>query len=196
MTSYSIDRRAARTQTALQDALKSLIRSKGYDAATVEGICETANIGRSTFYGHYANKDDLKRKGIDTIRHDLSHGAMENSGADKTSPGDCLGFSLILFEHAKDHVDLYSAMQGSSGAKLSLDAIHDIVSDMLLSGLSSRPNRRIETVVPDELLIRYLAGGYMALLTAWLEGGAVEPPFKMDEIFRKLVGGTLDPRVA
>ncbi|RUW95783.1 TetR family transcriptional regulator, partial [Mesorhizobium sp. M8A.F.Ca.ET.059.01.1.1] len=50
----TIDRRVARTRALLQDALIALIPERGYAAITVEDICEKANVGRSTFYTHYA----------------------------------------------------------------------------------------------------------------------------------------------
>ncbi|RTM09235.1 MAG: TetR family transcriptional regulator [Hyphomicrobiales bacterium] len=65
MARRAIDRRVARTRATLQHALISLIPKKGYEAVTVEDICDAANVGRSTFYAHYTGKDDLKRRGLD-----------------------------------------------------------------------------------------------------------------------------------
>ncbi|MBN9138523.1 MAG: TetR family transcriptional regulator, partial [Phyllobacterium sp.] len=65
MAERTIDRRIARTRATLQHALISLIPKKGYEAITVEDICDVANVGRSTFYAHCTGKDDLKRRGLD-----------------------------------------------------------------------------------------------------------------------------------
>src|SRR5262245_18026211 len=46
----AIDRRVARTRTALANALVALIRRKSYDRITVVDILAEANIGRATFY--------------------------------------------------------------------------------------------------------------------------------------------------
>jgi len=62
MTKKPIDRRVARTRAMLEQALVSLVPKKGYEAITIEDICDAANIGRSTFYGHYTGKDDLMRR--------------------------------------------------------------------------------------------------------------------------------------
>ena len=67
-----IDRRVARTRAMLHQALLSLILQKGYEATTVEDICEAANVGRSTFYAHYTSKDDLKRSGLESLRRLLA----------------------------------------------------------------------------------------------------------------------------
>ena len=46
----------------MADALLKLMKTKEYDAITVAEICETAGVGRTTFYRHLDNKsgkDDL-----------------------------------------------------------------------------------------------------------------------------------------
>ena len=55
----------------LQHALTSLILKKGYEAITIQDICDAANVGRSTFYAHYTSKDDLKRSGFEHLRKEL-----------------------------------------------------------------------------------------------------------------------------
>jgi AcrR family transcriptional regulator len=55
------DRRTARTHAALMQAFIGLLLEEGYDAVTVERVCEKADIGRSTFYMHFAGKDDILR---------------------------------------------------------------------------------------------------------------------------------------
>jgi AcrR family transcriptional regulator len=89
-----MDRRAARTRAALTRALVSLVRSKGYEAATVAEVCAAADVGRSTFYAHYAGKDDLKRRAMAVhLREVIAHGG---DGADGAQSGDPFGFSLPL----------------------------------------------------------------------------------------------------
>lgn len=40
--------------------------------------------------------------------------------------------------------------------------------------------------IPRELVVEYLVGAYMALLTWWLDGGAKLPPEQIDAMFRHL----------
>lgn len=56
----------------MQHALIFLIMKKGYEAITVEDICEEANLGRSTFYLRYASKDAPKRSGLEHLRKELA----------------------------------------------------------------------------------------------------------------------------
>jgi AcrR family transcriptional regulator len=68
MAKKPIDRRVARTRAMLQQAHVSLILEKGYEATTIEDICDKANVGRSTFYAHYTSKDDLRRSSFEHLR--------------------------------------------------------------------------------------------------------------------------------
>src|SRR2546430_13862143 len=54
-----VDRRIRRTRDRLGDALLELVKEKGFDAVTVQEVLDRAQVGRSTFYAHYRDKDDL-----------------------------------------------------------------------------------------------------------------------------------------
>ena len=53
------DARVRRTRDALGDALVTLMQEKPFDTITVQDVLDRANVGRSTFYSHYSDKDDL-----------------------------------------------------------------------------------------------------------------------------------------
>ncbi|WP_083865436.1 TetR/AcrR family transcriptional regulator [Nocardia brevicatena] len=53
------DRRIRRTRDALHLALIELMMERGYERVTVSDIIARADVGRSTFYAHYRDKDDL-----------------------------------------------------------------------------------------------------------------------------------------
>jgi AcrR family transcriptional regulator len=53
------DRRAGRTRLALSQAVMKVAPRKGFDAMSVEDLAAEANVGRSTFYAHYAGKHDF-----------------------------------------------------------------------------------------------------------------------------------------
>jgi len=171
----------------LQRALLSLILKKDYEAITIEEICEAANVGRSTFYSHYTSKDHLKRSSLDEHLRGLLTDRQKRALA---RPGDIrdrsLGFSLSLFEHARDHVDLYRALASGRGGSLSLSGIRQILSDLVRHELAAMAGKKSDDVIPRELVVQYIVGAYMAVLTWWLDRGAKLPPERMDAMFRRL----------
>ena len=62
MAAKAEDRRVQRTRTLLLDALLDLIAEKGYAAVTVQDIVDRANVGRSTYYAHFLDKRELKKR--------------------------------------------------------------------------------------------------------------------------------------
>jgi len=183
---HAIDRRIPRTRAMLQHALTSLILKKGYDAITIQDICDEANVGRSTFYAHYTSKDDLKRSGFERLRKEL----VDRQREAQATPGDIsdrsLGFSLTMFEHARDHIDLYRALVGGRGGTVSLGQIRQILSDLVRNEFTAIAGKNSVDTVPRELVVQYVVGAFMAVMTWWLDGGAKLPPKRIDAMFRRL----------
>src|SRR5512146_975070 len=67
----STDRRVQRTRQALREALLSLMKEKNYNAITVEEITAHANLGRTTFYLHYQDKEALLLEKFADLIHEL-----------------------------------------------------------------------------------------------------------------------------
>ena len=53
------DRRVRHTRDALGDALVAIMHEKPFDDITVQHVLDRAGVGRSTFYTHFRDKDDL-----------------------------------------------------------------------------------------------------------------------------------------
>lgn len=185
-TKDTTDRRIPRTRALLQHALNSLILKKHYDAITVQDICDAANVGRSTFYAHYTGKDDLKRKGFEKLHKELADRQREALATTPDAGNRNLGFSLAMFEHARDHLGNYRALVGGRGGAVSLTTIRKMLSDLVRKELAATADNDSSDAVPRELVVQFVVGAYMALLTWWLDGGAKISPKRMDVMFRRL----------
>jgi AcrR family transcriptional regulator len=186
MIKKGIDRRVARTRAALQQAHISLILKRGYEAVTVEDICEAANVGRSTFYAHFTGKDDLRRSGFEHLRKQLTDRQREALSAAGDDEEQSFGFSLTMFEHARDHIDLYRALMGGRGGAIALGAIRSILSDLVRAELTAASGKNSAGDMPRDFVVQYVVGGYMAVLTWWLDRGAKLPSERVDAMFRRL----------
>src|SRR5882724_919932 len=186
MAKRPIDRRVARTRAMLQQAHISLILKKGYEAITVDDICDAANVGRSTFYAHYTSKDDLRRSGLEHLRRLLVERQKEALARAGDIRERSLGFSLTMFEHARDHLDLYRALVGGRGGAIALGTIRQILSDLVRNELAAAATKKSADAIPRELVVQYVVGAFMAVMTWWLDGGAKLPPQRVDAMFRHL----------
>src|SRR5215208_553722 len=97
------DRRSQRTRLLLGTALVELIREKDYSSITVSGIIERANVGRSTFYAHYRDKDALFVGELDRVIETLSQRFPQQ----EESP---FFPSLGLLRHVGEQYELYKAL--------------------------------------------------------------------------------------
>lgn len=66
------DRRVHRTRAALMSAFVELVLTRGYEALTAGDISRKANVGRSTFYLHYASKAALLADSLRNVSNQLA----------------------------------------------------------------------------------------------------------------------------
>lgn len=107
------DRRVRRTRRLLSDACISLILEKGYSTVTVEEIAERADVGRTTFYMHYRDKDDLFVHSIGRLSEEIYEQILPLI----FSEGGTIGQMpvLMIFQHAEANADLYRVILNGAG---------------------------------------------------------------------------------
>ena len=184
MAKRTVDRRVQRTRQLLQDALIALILEKGYDRTTVQNIIDRANVGRSTFYAHYLDKEDLLKRGMERLHDELGQNlagecAVEDS---EWSPLP----SLALFRHTGETHHLYRAMIGGKG----IDVVKKAIEDALIAHARTYLDQleaegRCSSVQPP-IMVTYLVGALLALLTWWLDHELPYSPEQMDVMYRQL----------
>jgi len=193
---HKVDRRVQRTQQLLNDALLSLIVEKHYDAITVQDIIDRANLGRSTFYAHYQDKDDLLQSRMDEVVHSLILGA-ENARTDSPGEHDSrpIFSTLPIFQHVQEQHHLHQAIFGGRGLDVVLKSIRDHLRDHIQEHIEMLQTEGQTPTVPPLVIANYLAGALVDLLTWWLDQKMPYSPERMDGIFQDLampgVGRTL-----
>jgi AcrR family transcriptional regulator len=91
------DRRSQRTRRLVILAMTDLLREKRYDAITVQDLLDWADIGRSTFYAHYFDKEDVLAS---VVEQQLELFGQQLSQRDA---GQGIIPSLELFRHVQEH---------------------------------------------------------------------------------------------
>ena len=170
------DRRSQRTRHLLSAALVELIREKDYSSISVSDIIERANVGRSTFYAHYRDKDDLFVGELDRV--------IELLGQRIPGQEEMPFFpSLGLFRHVGEEVALYKALLWTPGIDLLIKHLQKSLSKRIEEGLIESGK---EYNVPSPILARFIAGSFLTLLQWWLENKMTYSPEEIDKIFKDL----------
>lgn len=180
-----VDRRVMRTRGTLGDALVELMQEKSFDEITVQQVLDRAGVGRSTFYAHYRDKDDLFLSDVEDFFGMMStlltrHGVS----LDRVAPvGE-------LFGHIAEMQELYKAMVASGKAEDVLELgrgffARSIEERLLLGGVQMEP-------VELKAYAHAMAGALFSLLDWWIDHGMAESPKNMDALFHRMVWNGLN----
>lgn len=77
------DRHIVRTRDALGDALAALMHEKTFDDLTVQNVLDRAGVGRSTFYMHYRDKEDLFLSDVEDFLEQVSSALKRHNASPK-----------------------------------------------------------------------------------------------------------------
>ena len=173
----STDRRVERTHELLLDALIALILERGWDEITVQDVCDRANVGRSTFYMHFANKEKLLLSGFDALHRTLRAQVGASEARDRT-----FGFVRGLVEHVHESQRLFRAVVGKRSGLAVQRRFRQLLiqltgEDLAVAGIV--PKRR-------EAATHFLAGALFELLTWWVDTRTPLAPREMEVLFLDL----------
>jgi AcrR family transcriptional regulator len=175
------DRRTRRTEYSLIHALLELIETKPYDLITVQDIIGQANVGRSTFYAHYQNKDGLLMGGFEHML-DLLVG-----GIALTTEGRVIFDTTMLFGHARGHREIYRKLVWGSGFKLLMKDGHAALSKKVEDRLSALLPAQHSSSISLPLLAYVTSGALLLMLKWWLDRGMANSPEEMNAFFQQLI---------
>ena len=189
MRGKTADRRVQRTQRLLHQGLMSLIVEKKYESITVQDILDRADVGRSTFYLHFRDKDDLLTNGFQYLQSFLESVAEASQGVPPNSYERIIGFSLPMFEHALEYRRVNRALLGSGAESVVRRRIHSILAGIVSRELRRELQRRKRADVPvsPELLAHFVVSTYTSVLAWWLNSKNPVSPNEINTAYRRLV---------
>jgi AcrR family transcriptional regulator len=173
------DRRVRRTRDTLGDALFALMQEKGFDEITVQDVLDRAGVGRSTFYVHYRDKDDLFLSDVEEFCQWFST-LLKRQGANTKRLAPVEEF----FTHIREANEFYAAIVKSGKVNdvlaLARGSFARSIEDRLqMAGLEMEPVRRSAQA-------HALAGSLFSLLDWWIDKGMKANPKEMDELFHRM----------
>jgi AcrR family transcriptional regulator len=189
VTEKITDRRVQRTRRLLHKALMSLVLEKKYESITVQEILDRADVGRSTFYLHFRDKDELLFSGFEYLLSFLE----SVQGVTATVPGKSyeriIGFSLAMFQHAHEYRRINRALLGSTAEAVVRRRIHSVLAGIVGRELKRELQGRKEGICPvsPELLAHFLVSTFISVMAWWLNSKSPVSVKEIDVAYRYLV---------
>ena len=177
------DERSRRTNARLGSALVNLIGEKPINDVTLQEVLDRASVGRSTFYLHFRDMNDLLLSQLEMFLERTSTTlSVRRENSQRVVP------VTEMFAHiGSSENKMYRALADSGR----LHDFFDLAQGYFARGIEQRlrESRRLPKVPPRELTVRAvaLAGSLLSLLRWWLDHGAKEPPSDMDQLFHRIV---------
>lgn len=191
MAAEKQDRRSQRTRRLLGDALVTLLAQKRYDAITVRDILNRANVGRTTFYAHFPDKEALLLHEIERVIQLLGH--QMQAGGEPVQP---LLPSLALFRHVREFRPVYQTLVWGRSRELIFKKIEAQVAGSIEHRLARLVPAKPAPAVPLPVLARFVTGTFLTLLTWWMDNRTEYSPEQMDAMFWRLVRPSLEAELS
>lgn len=156
MRSSTSNRQARRTRAALLNAFRDLILERSYARTRVGDIVRRADVGRSTFYEHFRNKDEILRESMLAVLTVLADAVRVD--------GDSKRLQFIL-DHFRENKRLAQGLlKGPCAAPLTR-----LLAELIESRMSAWcRDTRVKLTVPTRLAATQIAAGQLGLIGAWL----------------------------
>lgn len=177
-----MDARVRRTRDALGDALVALMQEKPFDTITVQDVLDRAKVGRSTFYTHYSDKDDLLMSDAEEFFEAMSMMlSVRGDQSDRVFP------VREFFSHITEAKQFVEALVSSGKFHDNMELAHGLFARGIERRLSELPRGRGISAAERPAIAFAHAGALLSLLTWWIDRGMRQPPEEMDQLFHKMV---------
>ena len=190
------DRRVQRTIQSLRAALLELIKEKDYDDISIEEITERANVGRTTFYLHYKDKEDLLMEEISAIMYERAQALSEIPfsvwvpvSEEDLKKNIALQPLLLVFEHIHNNSELYYLLLKSTNSSKIVERIRKVSTDAIVQFVEAKMQTDpipLLSEVPIEFFAAFFSGALISVVSWWIKEDMRHSPEEMTNMFRSL----------
>jgi AcrR family transcriptional regulator len=153
-------RQVRKTRAGLLDAFRELVLERRYADIRVSDILRRADVGRSTFYEHFRNKDDVLRQSLSGLLTIVADAVGESC--------DLRRLQLAL-DHFRENSGLARGLLNGPSSRQVVLVLAGLIEERF--AVLSQPSGR-DPVVPPGLAAAHVAEGLFGLVRAWLNQGA------------------------
>lgn len=181
MTTEKLDRRKKYTRMVLKESFLELLQENPLSAITVKGICELADINRSTFYAHYRDQFDL----LETIENDIITDMKEyllNFNVRKKEDALRMTEKLIEYFQAKhEELEILLKVRGESQFERK---VMEVARHLIMHGWNE-----VEHLGENwsTYISTFIVSGSVQVIKMWLLDGMKESPKDMAILINNLI---------
>lgn len=178
MADNSKDRRVQKTRKLLQDSLISLIAEKGFDAVTIQELLDRANVGRSTFYLHYDNKDELLHSCFEEFINRLNQHNIGLLRTHREEAGEAI-YITGFFHFVESNYSFFKSLMGEHGVGMFDKGIQDYVFVYIERMIKKQDIRKKLKPAKADILTHYVTNAVIGVLKWWVRS---DMPCTSDEL--------------
>lgn len=183
-----MDRRQKKTREAIFTAFTTLLSQKNYNQISVQGIIDTADIGRTTFYAHFETKDYLLKDLceelfghiIDTAMG-LPHGHYHYSCGSKTD-----SVFLHLLRHLQENDRNILELLSSQNNEIFLRYFKSNLKKLIVIQYAEKGLLKNSTL-PEDYLVNHISSSFVETVDWWVYHQMKETPEQITEYYLSVI---------
>lgn len=151
----------------ITDSLLKLLRDKPIGDISISELCDTASIGRASFYRNFESKEDILRKYINKLFKEWTDEAGQK---DNRPLNESLG---LLFAHFEKHRDFYSLLNERE--------LVFLLKDVIIGLCGPKP----EYSKAEAYASAYVSYALYGWIEVWFQRGMQETAEEIAEMFKE-----------
>jgi AcrR family transcriptional regulator len=168
-----VDRRIAKSQVAIKNAVTELMSEKSFDDITIQDIADRADVNRGTIYLHYTDKYDLLDKMIEEHIENLRE--LCQSASDMTFQEG----NYVWYEYFERNYLFFSTMLASKGAPYFRSRFLGLVIEEFKAevDITNGKNQGLS----EEVVLQFFGSAVVGAVEWWFKNGMPLPARLMAE---------------
>ncbi|MFD0050070.1 TetR/AcrR family transcriptional regulator [Actinomycetes bacterium NPDC127524] len=158
-----IDRRIAKSQLAIKNAVTHLMSEKSFDDITIQDIADRADVNRGTIYLHYTDKYDLLDKMIEEHMDNLRE--LCQSAAEMTFQEG----NYVWYEYFERNYLFFSTMLASKGAPSFRTRFLNLVIEEFKADVDTSQGKN--KGLSEDVILQFFGSSVVGAVEWWFKNG-------------------------